>query len=86
MEDGFGDLHICRMANLRFPCLNPCFSGRWFRSKRHYKKYGCDDWVLILVLVEDGFGVMIVLLGVLITIVLILVLVEDGFGDMCMTP
>ena len=38
-------------------CLNPCFSGRWFRSAditvgNEFK----NEQVLILVLVEDGFG------------------------------
>ena len=64
--------------------LNPCSTGRWFRSRREQTpKNRSADKVLILVLLEDGFG------GndkkkkrFVLPRVLILVLLEDGFGVM----
>ena len=38
--------------------LNPCFSGRWSRSFQHGQSRPRRNDVLILVLVEDGLGVL----------------------------
>ena len=61
-------------------CLNPCFSGRWFRSEAQQGFSEESGRVLILVLVEDGFGVVADSWHIANGQVLILVLVEDGFG------
>ena len=54
VEDGFGGLmQTAKLVFLR--CLNPCFSGRWFRRKP-IDFIPNPIVVLILVLVEDGFG------------------------------
>ena len=60
--------------------LNPCSCGRWLQ--RAYLSYEERSWqVLILVLVEDGFRVLvnIPIIVIIVLGVLILVLVEDGF-------
>ena len=59
--------------------LNPCFSGGWSRSACNARKRKRTR-VLILVLVEDGLGVLVPAEKADNTIVLILVLVEDGLG------
>ena len=55
MEDGFG-ARAANVAALEAKGLNPCFSGRWFRSLRNFAVEVITLSVLILVLVEDGFG------------------------------
>ena len=40
-----------------FTGLNPCFSGRWYRSETGRNQMVYANLVLILVLVEDGIGV-----------------------------
>ena len=61
--------------------LNPCFSGGWSRRLKKSKIMATKNFVLILVLVEDGLGEgrrreYTSVCGP----VLILVLVEDGLG------
>ena len=58
VEDGFGDpSHPCTVYS--WNCLNPCFSGRWFRRDQASGTADQAAKVLILVLVEDGFGVLL---------------------------
>ena len=56
MEDGFGDERIPRENWKLKGGLNPCFNGRWFRSRVLKRDVGGCNEVLILVLMEDGFG------------------------------
>ena len=61
--------------------LNPCCSGRWYRSNGIQKLQVIGSTVLILVVVEDGIGVLCVMCEINQNlIVLILVVVEDGIG------
>ena len=69
-----------RHARCNNRSLNPCFSGRWFRSGVKRSQPTLQSTVLILVLVEDGFGANIGITWCFTWAVLILVLVEDGFG------
>ena len=80
MEDGLGGLKQGMFLTC-IQCLNPCFSGGWSRSKSKRNNLTNIIEVLILVLVEDGLGV--VREGNILSQskVLILVLVEDGLGD-----
>ena len=76
----FRSLQVIRVSR-KWVGLNPCFSGRWFRRRRLIFLRKKERNVLILVLVEDGFGADIAeYLESLRDRVLILVLVEDGFG------
>lgn len=34
--------------------FNPCYSGRWSRTKRCTPSYACKRVVLILIVMEDG--------------------------------
>ena len=79
MEDGLGGLKQGMFLTC-IQCLNPCFSGGWSRSKSKRNNLTNIIEVLILVLVEDGLGV--VREGNILSQskVLILVLVEDGLG------
>ena len=61
--------------------LNPCFSGGWSRRHAELEQIERELSVLILVLVEDGLGVLLQSVQYnLRRLVLILVLVEDGLG------
>ena len=54
MEDGFGEkFKLNDGSNI---CLNPCCNGRWFRSSYLAIKRKEAEIVLILVVMEDGFG------------------------------
>ncbi len=56
LEDGIGVDCFPTKYGYSWECLNPCFTGRWYR--RQFKKgvlYSIYE-VLILVLLEDGIG------------------------------
>ena len=55
VEDGLGVATVLR-KEYSVPCLNPCFSGGWSRSKISVTRTLNNGKVLILVLVEDGLG------------------------------
>ena len=61
--------------------LNPCFSGGWSRRAMTVAVALYALLVLILVLVEDGLGVLQTKRIFHVFHVLILVLVEDGLGE-----
>ena len=55
VEDGLGEMG-CPMLKHPVLGLNPCFGGRWSRSKAQLAAAEAAAKVLILVLVEDGLG------------------------------
>ena len=62
-------------------CLNPYFVGRWFRSAINISEILKKCSVLILILLEDGFGDCSQPTNHGSPRVLILILLEDGFGE-----
>ena len=69
------------MKTIEVKSLNPYFSGRRFRRSIHLLWNLYNLGVLILILVEDGFGENEADKAKALKNVLILILVEDGFGD-----
>ena len=68
-------------------CLNPCFTGRWYRSIPAGISYQlATKEVLILVLLEDGIGALSDVNKIVSEEVLILVLLEDGIGAVARSP
>ena len=57
MEGGLGDQSCSMAIGATVTCLNPCFNGGGFRSLTYV--IGSTKWgkVLILVLMEEGLGV-----------------------------
>ena len=68
-----------KTLNTNQSCLNPCFNGRWSRTAV-LRFAGLKPIVLILVLMEDGLGLLRVQHRSQQSWVLILVLMEDGLG------
>ncbi len=60
--------------------LNPSYSGVWFRRKTGVPKQPSKQKVLILLILEYGFGAHIIDGEIYVEAVLILLILEYGFG------
>ena len=68
---------IGRVGRTQIDRLNPCCNGRWSRTSSLTWNV-LLEWVLILVVMEDGLVLVKVSVLLLIKVVLILVVMEDG--------
>ena len=78
MDDGLVRLFLTLTVRSILNCLNPCCSGRWSSTGKEHIEFALLQWVLILVVVDDGLVLRQANLINNLIAVLILVVVDDG--------